>query len=417
VFRARLPEPDGRVVAVKIQRPEAAEQVAADLHILSDIASGLERHVPAVRRFVPAKVVKEFREALQAELDYLEEASRTERLREATAEHEGIVVPRVIQHLTTSRVLTTDWIEGTTINELPEGEMDAERGKATAHNLAISLLRQALEEGIFHGDPHGGNVRICPDGRAAFLDFGSVTYIGRASREHLRRLLNAMFLQRADLLTTTLVNAGLLGGSADVGEFERDVDRLLAKHFGTGSSPGLGGLIFEFLQIVYRYESLSLPPEWVGLLQSVSMLEGLCRKLDREFEMLDIGREIAQSQVLAEFSPKRWFQEGILSARELADLITGLPGRVERLLSRLEGGDLKLRHEIADEESFWRPLQFIVNRLTVGIVVSAMLLATSILVASVESDLATYAVWILFALATVFGLSLLWSILRSGRRH
>jgi ubiquinone biosynthesis protein len=417
VFRARLPEPDGREVAVKIQRPEVAQQVAADLHILADIAAGLERHVPALRRFEPTKLVKEFREALQAELDYLEEATRTERLREAVRDHEGIVVPAVIQHLTTSRVLTTEWIEGTPASLVSETELRDGRGKAIAHHLALSLLRQALEEGIFHGDPHAGNVRVCPDGRAAFLDFGSVTYIGRASREHLRRLLSAMFLQRADLLTTTLVNAGLLMGGADVSRFEREVDRLLAKHFGKGSSPELGDLVTEFLRVVYGHEGLNLQSEWVALLQSIALLEASCQRVDAEFDFLAVGKEIAQKSPAGELSLKAWLQEGLLSSREFGELIMGLPSRIERLLSRLEAGDLKLRHEAADADRFWHPLSGIANRLTVGIVVSAMLMATAILVSTVESGLATYAVWILFGLATVLGLSLLWSIVRSGRRR
>jgi ubiquinone biosynthesis protein len=260
-------------------------------------------------------------------------------------------------------------------------------------------------------------VRVCPDGRAAFLDFGSVTYIGRASREHLRRLLNAMFLQRADLLTTTLVNAGLLMGGADVARFERDVDRLLAKHFGKGSSPQLGDLVTEFLRVVYGHEGLHLQSEWVALLQSIALLEISCRRVDPEFDFLVVGKEIAQRSASGELSLKTWLQEGLLSTREFGELVMGLPGRIERLLSRLEAGDLKLRHEAADADRFWQPLGGIVNRLTVGIVVSAMLMATAILVATVESGLATYGVWILFGLATVLGLSLLWSIVRSGRRR
>jgi len=417
VFRARLPEPDGREVAVKVQRPNVARQVAADLHILADIAAGLERHVPAVRRFEPSKLVREFRESLQAELDYLEEAARTERLREALREHDGVAVPAVVQHLTTSRVLTAEWIEGTPAGLLPPTEFDREERGAIARHLAVSLLRQALEEGIFHGDPHAGNVRILPDGRAAFLDFGSVTYIGRASREHLRRLLNAMFLQRADLLTTTLVNAGLLGGGADVGQFERDVDRLLARHFGKGSAPHLRDLVMEFLRVVYVHQSLRLPSEWVGLLQSISMLEGICQQLDPEFDALEVGKEIAQHHAVSEFSLKTWMQEGLLSARELAELAASLPSRMERLLAKLEGGDLKLRHEIADEESFWQPLSNIINRLTVGIVVGAILIASAMLVATAESGLASYALTVLFVLSAILGLSLLWSIVRSGRKR
>lgn len=418
VFKARLPEPDGRWVAVKVQRPGVARQVAVDLHILADLAAGLQRHVPALRRYQPVQLVREFREAMHAELDYLEEAARTRRLREALLGHRGVCAPDVLMHLTTSRVLTLEWVEGAPVtDEAALAALGADRARI-AHDLALSLFKQALVEGCFHGDPHAGNIRLLPDKRAAFLDFGSVTYVGRAAREQIQRLLGAMFLQRADLLTTALVNAGMLGPEVDAGRFERDLDRMLARHFNSGGMTAFEALLQDFLRLVFAHQALILPPEWVSLLQSVCMLEDVCRRLDPDFRMQTIGLELTRPTLAPHIEDWHgWLRENLLTAQGFSELVAGLPGRAERLLTRLESGDLRLSLEHSASEEFWRPLSRIVNRLTGGIVVSALVLATALLAARAESGLIGAGWRLMFALAAAGGLALLISMIRSARRH
>lgn len=415
VFRARLAPPDGRWVAVKIQRPGVAEQVATDLHILADLVSGLERHISALRRYEPVELVREFRETLKAELDYLEEAARTHRLHRALEHHDGVSVPGVVAHLSTSRVLVTEWVDGARVSDtetLRSWQID---GTVIARRLAQSLLRQALEEGCFHGDPHAGNIRITRDGRAYFLDFGGVTYLGRAGREQMQRLLGALFLQRADLVVTTLVNAGVLGPGVEVTRFQRDLDRLIARHFGSDNKTRLGPLITDFLRLICTYETLRLPSEWVALFTSICMLDGVCHTLDPSFSFVDAGRQVTQSGLGIEVEWRRWFREHLLTAQGLSELLAGLPGRAERLLTRLESGDLKIRHAHANPEDFWRPLGHIVNRLTGGIVVSALVLGSALMASRASSGWTQYGWQLLMVLSAIGGAALLWSVLRSGR--
>ena len=374
VYKARLH--DGRPVAVKVQRPGIIAEIKADLSILAELADAVERHVPALRRLGPKKLVREFGEALRSEVDFLEEAAKTEHFHDALENHEGVHVPLPIRDYCHQKVLTMEWIEGRSVRDLDPMACGFDRSKV-AKNLATSLLMQALDEGCFHGDPHHGNVRLLDDGRAVFLDFGNVSYIGRQAQNQFQRLLGAFFVQRADLISTVMVNAGVLGAGADIRAFQHDVDLLLAKNMGqAGVHPSLSAMFRDFLFLVNGYEVINLPSEWVALMISFGLIEGVCRDLDPDFSMMEVGKSYSHRfESAVKFEPQRWFMEHLLAAREFQDLVVALPGRFERLLTKLEAGDLKVRHEYEDAPSFFRPLSRVFDRLTTGLIVSALLLA------------------------------------------
>jgi ubiquinone biosynthesis protein len=417
VYRAELP--DGRPVAVKVQRPGIEAEVRADLAILADLADALEKRIPASRRYQPKALVRQFAESLRDELDFLGEAAKIEQFADVLADHQGIFIPGAIREWCTSRVLTMDWVDGAAPGSAADFVGQGIDLSKTAHNLSMSLLRQTLESGCFHGDPHQGNVRIMADGRAAFLDFGNVSYIGRQSRRHFERLLGAFFLERADLVSTVLVNAGVLGPGVDIRAFQHDADLLLAKSMRSLDNRRNLELLFrEFLVLVNRYEVANFPTEWVALMLSFGLMEGVCRMLDENFDMFAAGREMTERHVSPQIDePRRWLAERILGLREFQDLVTALPGRVERLLTKLEAGDLKIRHEHERSESFMTPLSKGLSRLTAALITAGLLTSGALLLGRTESALSLGLGYVLLAAGGLGTAGILWGLWRGRRKR
>ena len=345
VFRARLRR-NGREVAVKVRRPGIRARIAVDLAILNDVAQRIEYYIPSMRRYQPVALVREFARALDGELDFEDEADRTHRLRAAVEDHEGVGAPDVFDEFTTPRLIVTEWVDGIDPGDHTRLDAAGIDRCALARNLATSVIRQATENGCFHGDPHPGNVRITPDGRAVFLDFGNIVFIGRQSRDHLMRLLTAMFIERADQVITVLLNAGVVGPQVRVQLFQHDVDQLLARHLGDGGrGPDFRELIADFLATVRTHELGFLPTEWIALLMSVGMAENICRSLDPAFSLASVGRGLTSEHRRKNFprNPVRWMREAILQMQGMGAFFRAFPTRIERLLTQAEAGGLKLR--------------------------------------------------------------------------
>jgi len=191
VHRAALR--DGRVVAVKVQRPDVRERVTADLQAMEDIAGLLDTHTAAGRQFAFVEMVHEFRRTLWQELDYRREAHNLVRIGDNLARFPRIVVPRPIDDYTATRVLTMDFIQGRKITALsPIVRLDLD-GEALASELFRAYLHQIVIDGFFHADPHPGNVFLTDDGRLALLDLGMVGRLSPGRQDQLLKMLLAVF--------------------------------------------------------------------------------------------------------------------------------------------------------------------------------------------------------------------------------
>ncbi|MGE0434415.1 MAG: ABC1 kinase family protein [Planctomycetota bacterium] len=416
VFRARLLA-GGREVAVKIRRPGIRAKVAVDLAIVLDVAQRIEYYLPGLRRYQPLALAREFARALEGELDFEDEADRTERLRAAIAKHRSVDAPAVIHQFTTPRLLVTEWVEGIDPGDHATIDATGVDRHELARNLATSVIRQAVEAGCFHGDPHPGNVRITPAGTAVLLDFGNIVFIGRQSRDHLMRLLTAMFVERADQVITVLLNAGVVGPQVRVQLFQHDVDQLLARHLGNGGRPDFRELVGDFLSTVRAHELGFLPPEWVSLLLSVGMAENICRSLDPTFSLADVGRDLTREHRRSRLPrhPIRWLREAALQMQGMGGFFRAFPTRIERLLTQAEAGGLKLRITHDDTGESFKPLERMINRLTGGVVLSGMLIGGGLLLQNPATDQFIHSVgsWVML-MAAIGAVVLLWSVFRSG---
>ena len=245
VHRATLR--DGRMVAVKIQRPAVRGKVLEDLEILGEVAELLEKHNETMRQHDITEMFAEFKSSLLRELDYLQEAGNLRTLHQNLARYRRVIVPRPIDDYSTSRVLTMEYVHGSKVTELsPIAQAEIE-GRRIAEQLFHAYLKQVLVDGFFHADPHPGNVFITDDGRhIALLDLGMVARIAPRMQEKLLQLLLAISQGHSEDAAAIALRIGQTGDNFDERTFGLRVKSLVeATQNATVQKMAVGRLMIE----------------------------------------------------------------------------------------------------------------------------------------------------------------------------
>jgi ubiquinone biosynthesis protein len=416
VHRAALR--DGREVAVKIQRPGIVEQVRQDLDALAEVAAFLERHSDAGVRYNVTGVVDEFRQTLAAELDYTREAANLRLLRANLAEFERIVVPEAVDGYTTRRVLTMDYLEGTKVTALnPVVRLDV-HATELARTLVGAYLKQIILDGVFHADPHPGNVFITTDGRIALIDLGMVGRLGPAMQDRLLKLLLAVSSGRGDEAADVLSAIGeRLDGYNEAG-FRRDISAMVAR-YGHETLGGLkvGRLIME-LQVAAADHHLRAPSELTLLGKTLLNMDEVARTLDPD---MDVNATIAEDagELMTRRLAKSASSGGVLATMmEAKDFAERLPARVNRVLDSLAASELKLKVEMIDEGAVLEGLQKVANRITLGLIIAALIVGAAMMM-QIETTFRILGypgvAMLLFIVAATAGLWLMFNIMAADR--
>jgi ubiquinone biosynthesis protein len=378
VHRATLR--DGRPVAVKVQRPEIREQVGEDLATLDDIAAFLDRHTQVGRSFGFVLTVQEFRKTLMRELDYRREAHNLVRIADNLSGFRRIVVPRPIDDYTSTRVLTMELIKGrkiTALNPVVRQELD---GEELAAELFRAYLHQIIIDGFFHADPHPGNVFLTDDGRIALLDLGMVSRLSPARQDQLLKMLLAVSEGDGDRAATLALQVGeTRGGAIDELGLRRDVQELVASHQEAPLADMQVGRVMMAIAAVAAQHGLRLPPELTMLGKTLMNLDQVGRTLAPDFDVNGALRAAS-----ADLMQRRMRQSVSLSnlystALETKEFVEQLPGRVNRLLDAVAHNELKMNIEVIDEGAVIDGLQKVANRITLGLVLAALIIGAAML--------------------------------------
>ena len=377
VHRAELRS--GRTVAVKVQRPGVRECTAEDLDVLSDIAAFVDSHSEAGRLHGFSDMVDEFRKSLLRELDYRQEARHLTVLGRNLAGLEHIVVPSPIEDYSTSRVLTMEFIRGrkvTAIGPLAKIEFD---GTPLAAELCRAYLRQILVDGFFHADPHPGNIFLTEDGRLALLDLGMVARLGPTMQEDLLKLVLAISEGRGEDAGDIIVKIGQPTPGVDPVAVRRQIAERVMNIQGLAIGDiALGRLLFDTVHIASEggYRS---PRELTLLAKTLLNVDETARRLDPHFdpnaEIRKYAAEIMRRRMVRSLSPGKIFA-GLLELRELAE---HLPRRLNQLIDAVAENRVRIQVDAIDEALLMEGLQKIANRITLGLVLSSMVVGAALM--------------------------------------
>ena len=377
VHRAQLR--DGRQVAVKVQRPQARAQVADDLKAFADIADFLDHHTDAGRRMSFSGVLEEFRRTILEELDYRREAQNLITLKTNLQRFPRIFVPAPIEDYTSGRVLTMEFVGGHKITKLnPVVRVDID-GPALAEELFRAYLRQIIIDGFFHADPHPGNVFLTDDGRIALLDLGMVSRLSVSKQEELLKLLMAVAEGRGEQAAEIAIRMGTKLEDFDREAVEKQVVDMVTRYKDAQLHEVQAGAIVMQISRIAGQHGLRMPSDMSMLGKALLNLDEVGRTLAPSFDVqASIRRNVAdlmQERVRRSFSPASMFS----TALELKQFVEALPSRVNRALDAVSNNEVRLKMEVIDEGALIEGFQKIANRITLGVILAALIIGAAML--------------------------------------
>jgi ubiquinone biosynthesis protein len=382
----------GEPVVVKVQRPGVDDLVRRDGAVLAFAAAQLDRRVAAAQRVGVKRLAGELIDGIEAELDYGREATAGARLRESRAEDAGVSIPAVHTTLSTGRVLVMEAVTGRPVSDAAAVDACGVPRRELAERLLTSMLGQILSDGLYHADPHPGNVLVDATGTLWLLDFGAVGRLDPVALEGLQGIALGFALTDPTVLARAVRHLADDDRSTDLRALERDVGILLGE---VGEEGGLGPAVMRELLALMERHGLEPPGSMVLLSRTMLTLEGTLKVLDPGFELApEAERIVAGDRSAVSGDPQALVQHELL--RALPALRT-MPDHLETLANQLRGGRLSVRTErYADHDR--AVVEEWVNRLLVlavgglGAITSAILLAAGSLAR--DHDVRT-ALWVL----------------------
>jgi ubiquinone biosynthesis protein len=411
---------DGTSVAVKVQRPGIKSTIETDLEILFDVARLLQNRTALGELYDLPGIVEEFAATLRAELDFQREGRNADRFRRNFAEEPYLYIPKVHWDYTTRRVLVLERIEGVKIDDVEALDAAGCDRRRVALHATRMIIKEILEDGFFHADPHPGNFVVMEDEVIGAMDFGMVGYLGRRDRADLIRLyIHAMQLDE-ERVVDQLIRMGMVERRADLDRLRRDIGRLLRKYQGLPlKAIRAQEVMKEATPIAFRHH-LRLPSELWLLGKTLTMMEGVGLKLYPDFDPFAVSEPYVRHFIQQVFSPATWGPALLESAAEWGSMIELIPRIGTRLLTQVERGELEvtIRHKGLGQ-SLAR-LDRLANRISLSLLLAAMIVGLALLVPAfrlVEQGGIAIALLILgFGGVTLLGIWVIISILRSGRR-
>lgn len=410
---------DGRTVAVKIQRPGIHKRILEDLEALAEIAAVIDERTEWGRRYHVADMLDEFRSVLLRELDYRREAANLRLLGKNLERFPRIVVPQPIEDYTTDRVLTMDFIGGRKVTEIsPMRRLELEGGQL-AEDLFEAYLQQVLIDGVFHADPHPGNVFVTDDDRLALIDLGMVAHIGSDMQERLLRLLIAVSEGRGSNAADVALQMGEVEEEwFDEPQFRRQVIELVGQYrHATVEEIQVGKVVMEISRAAAD-GGVRVPRELTMLGKALLNLDAVGRALDPDFDPNAAIRRRA-----GEITTRRMMQKAspgnvLSSVLETAEFVQKLPSRVNRILDAVANNELRVRVDAIDERTLIDGFQKVANRIATGLVLAALIVGAAMLM-QIETDFRLLGypglAMLCFLGAVAGGLGLLLAIVRHDR--
>ena len=422
VYRAVLV--NGQQVALKVQRPGIDAVVAQDISLIKSLAE-LASRTEFGKNFDIVGLAEEFSNALQAELDFTSEAEYTEQLRANLIGSEWfdsskLVIPQVYNNLTTTRLLTIEWLDGVPIlnanlPQIRDGKDEATQRYEITTILFKAFFKQVYIDGFFHADPHPGNIFYLQDGRLAILDCGMVGRLDPRTQQILTEMLLAIVDldgRRCSQLTLELAEGGQ---QVDLNKLTNDYDRMLRKYYNRSISQiNFSEVIYEVLQ-VSRNNKIRLPSNMGLYAKTLANLEGVARGFYPQINLLDQIRPLIADVFRRQFLGERPAETLLRIGLDFKSLSLRSPRLVELLLDRITSETLKWNIEIARLDILALSLEDSANRLSFSILVGSLIMGAAIISTGSPTTQVSILSNVLFSVASLLGIWLIISILRSGK--
>ncbi len=417
VHRATLP--NGRLVAVKVQRPGAPRQIEADLALLHQAARIAKERIHALDFIDARELVDEFGRSIRQELDYRLEARNAERFRRNFAGHPHVRIPRVYWTYTRARVLTLEYLEGPQLADLDQTAYTLEERRRLAYLMTETWMTMIFRHGFVHGDPHPANILVLRPDQIGLVDFGQVGKLTDDDMAKLTRLFIDAANENVDNLPKRLADLGVRYPKHREAEFRARLQELYYKYYGaTLAEIDPIQVIREAFQLIYSM-NLRLPTRFVLLDKAIATLGSVGIELYEDFNVFEVAKPYAQSLLRERFGPAFVARRSRREAVRLMQVVSELPYQIHDTLEQVRDGQVEIGFVHKGLDDLMAKLDVLFNRLVVALVVTGGLIGSSLIGIFAKQGPHLFGVNALsvigFFLSGLLGLWLMWGVIRSGR--
>lgn len=410
VHRAR--HRNGDEVAVKILRPNIREDIERDLSLMHELAVLIDRYIPEARVFDPLGLVNHFSRTVRREFNLSREARTLEEFERLFRRDATLYVPRVYQELSADGVVTMEFVSGLRADpaELQAAGIDS---RAVAANGARIFLRQAFELGVFHGDPHPGNMRVMPDGSLCLLDYGMIGLLEESMRDRLIDLLVSIVKRDATTAVRVIQEVGQTGEDVDLPLLRADVRDFIDTYYGVELNRlNVGQLLTDFISLLVTH-GIRVPGDLMLLIRALVTLEGVGRTLDPEFNLAAVLQPFVESAIKQRYSPRRIATDIVRELKVFGELAHQVPRSLGRTLEKLSNDDLRIQLEHRHIERLINEVDRSSNRIVISLILAALIVASALILRSGVNEW-----WLsvpVYVVSSLLGIWLIYGVFRSGR--
>jgi len=417
VHRATLP--NGRRVVVKVQRPNAPRQIEADLSLMYQAAKLAKERIRALDFIDTNEIVDEFARSIRQELDYRMEARNAEGFFKNFAGHPHVSVPRVYWTYTRARVLTLEYLDGVQLADLDLDHWSLDQRRRLAYLITGAWMTMIFRHGFFHGDPHPANILVLSPERIGLVDFGLTGKLTDEDMSKLTKLFIDAASENIEMLPRRLADLGVRYPKDREEQFVTELRELYHRYYGASLQEiDPIQVIREAFGLIYTM-NLRLPTRFVMLDKAIATLGSVGVELYPDFNVFEVAKPYARALMIERFTPRRVASRARREGWKLTQMAAEFPYQIHETLEQVRDGQIEVGFVHKGLDEFMAKLDVLFNRLVIALIVTGGLIGSSLIGIFAKSGphvLGLHVVSVLgFGLATVLGVWLLWSVLRSGR--
>ncbi len=371
--------PSGQIVAVKVQRPMIRETIDADLDILFHIAHSLEKHLPELRNYRPVEIVKEFALWTRREINFTIEARNALLLREELKDNKGVLVPKVIDSHSSSRVLMMEFVEGERIDNLKALKRYHINTKKLTYLYFTSLLEQALIHGFFHADPHPANIFVNKQGKLIYLDYGIMGTLSSDDRSKVVKFILSVPEKNPDKSLDIIISLAKDTSKADIEGFKEEALTVLRDTYSHSiGEKSFGKAMYEVISLGAKH-GVIYDANHVLIAKAIYQAEGLALKLCPQFKVAEGLELFSQRYLQARYSPAAIAKQLRKLVESQRELVLDLPEHISKILHHLEHPEPKHELNVSQLEELEKEMEHVSKIKSTGIVVTALILGSALL--------------------------------------
>jgi ubiquinone biosynthesis protein len=405
---------DGTALAIKIRRPNAERNIERDLSLMVELAALAEKHIAESKVFDPCGLVAHFARTIRRELNFAREARTMEDFRRMFRNDATLRIPQVYPDLVTESVLTMEFVDGYRIDDYMQLGCPPCPPAEVARNGARIFMKMAIEFGIFHGDPHPGNLRITPDGTVCLLDFGMVGILEEHTREQIVDLLQAVNSRDVEAAVNVVLTMGEPFRPVEYGLLRIDIQDFLANYYGVElERMHVAQMLTDFVGILSAH-GLRCPPSVMLLVRVLVTLDGVGRRLDPCFNLATELQPFIERLVRDRYRPGRIAHRLAVDGQRLLGAARELPIQINSTLKKLNNDSLQVHLDHQGLDHFTLEVERSSNRLVVGMIVAALILASALILPRGGTNTFWFSLPV-YLLSSLLGVWLIYGIFRSGR--